>query len=462
MKKSINKNIAFVLLLIVVVSFIPAFLSNAKAFKYEFYNYLILELLIIAIPFLLNKRKTEFFLSPSFLAVSYVNVNFFLGSYFYAHKMVFTRLLKDYDLWEFHSQRILFFNLINFVIILAFFVNFKFKTKGFLLVDLRKINKNLIFFFTVILFIIAVVFNPKFGFFGGSGNFAIMFKTLFGILLLVFISKYPKLLTRLLLYFIILVVFVVFSVQDKREAFFLVLPILLLEHQRIKISISFKKLIIVATSFVVIMYGIITMSILRGYGFKTKSFAEAITLVDDYVKSDWFYLAIANNLEISSTYLHSNNIIEYLHKDKMHFLYGETIIKPLFVFISRDKFKNKPRSAIDHYTSMYDSSFRNRKGSYLVSIQSEFFLNFGWLALIFIFIFFSIFNGIYYLTIDLIATNNILNYVHLLFLYELFLALERGSGLDIFTVHMLIFLFFFIVYKLFLKVLVEALNMYNK
>jgi hypothetical protein len=462
MLKSINRNIAIILMIVGFFSFIPFFLTNEIAFKYEFYNYLILEIFIILIPFLLNKRKIDFFLSPSFIAVSYVNINFLLGSFFYANKMVFTKLLKDYDLWEFHSQRILFFNLINYVIILAFFINFQFKTKNFLLVDIKKIDKKLFLFITLVFFIFSIVVNPSFSFFGGSGHFSIMFKTLFGIFLLVYVSRTRKLLYRLFLYFLILITFVLFSIQDKRDAFFLILPIVLLEYRRITISLSIKKVLIIIVSFIMILYSLIAMSILRGYGYKTNSFVEALTLVDDYVQSDWFFPAIANNLEISQTYLHSNNVVEYIYRDKLHYLKGETFIKPLFVVVPRTIYKHKPRSAIDHYTTVFDYSFRKRGGSYVISIQSEFFLNFGWLSLILVFLFFTMFNGLYYLSLDLINNDNIINYIHLLYAYELFLALVRGSGLDIFTVSMLIFLFFLIGYKLFIKVLVELLKFYNK
>lgn len=462
MQKTINKSVALVLLFLVIISCIPLFLSNELAYKYEFYNYLILEILVFSIPFLLNRRKIDFFLSPSFIAVSYVNINFFIGSYLFANDLVFRKITGDYRLWEFHTQRMLFFNLINFVIILAFFVKFKINTKGFLITDLKKIHKSIFLFITLLCFVLLVIFNPKLSFLGPSDDYSIILKTLFGIMLLVYINKNFKLFSRLFYYFIILSVFVLFSVENKREAIFLILPIVILEKKNIKLTISLKRIIILLTAAIVFFYAIIAMSILRGYGYKEDNFFKALTLVDDYVQADYFAPAIANNLELAQTYLHSNNVIEYLHQDKMDYLYGETFVKPLFIFIPRSRFENKPNSAIDHYTRAYNKSFREKGGSYPVSFQSEFFLNFAWLSLLIAFVSFVFLNGFYYLTLDIIASDDIINYVYLLYGYEIYLSLVRGSGLDLFTVSMIIFLFFFILFKVFMKVLLRSLESKNK
>ena len=397
-------------------------------------------------------------LSPSFLAVTYINMNFFIGHYLFANKMVYAHFLSDYKLWEFYSDRMLFFNAINLIIILAYFVNFKIKPKYPLLVDLKKINQSVLIFVTLVLYIISLVFKPSFSFFGGSGNFSIIFRSFFIIVLIVFISKSSNLIKRVLLYLLTIFLFLLSSIHSKRDAIFLLLPIILLESRRIVISFSIKKILIIASVTIVMMYTIIAMSIVRGYGYKADSFVDALKYVNRYTQSSFFIPAIANNLEFSYTYLHSNNVIEHVKKGKMDFLYGETFIKPLFVLIPRSVFSLKPRSAIDHYTRSYDLKFRNRGGSYPVSIQSEFFLNFGFYSLIVAFIFFVIINGLYRFTLKLIESNNILNYVYLLYAYETYLILVRGSGLDIFTVSLIIFWIFFISYKLFVKILTQSID----
>ena len=195
------------------------------------------------------------------------------------------------------------------------------------------------------------------------------------------------------------------------------------------------------------------MSILRGYGgYKANNFFEASTYVFEYTSSQFFLPAIANNLELSYTYLHSNNVIEYVKRGKMDYTLGETFVKPFFIFIPSSIIE-KPKNSIGYYTETYDKEFREEGGSYPVGIQSEFYLNFGMLSLFFVIPFFVFFNTLYRWTLKLIERKEIINYIYLLYGYQIFLTLVRGSGLDIFTVYIIILLFCFYLYKISIKLL---------
>jgi len=440
-------NIYIILMILGITSVIPIFLSNSFAAKYEFTNYLLVQLCLFWLLFTFKEDRFKLLLSPSFLAVTYLNLNFLIGSWVFENDLVFRRLLSDYRIWEYASERLLFFNIINLFIICAYFIKIKIKINTSYLIDLNKINQPLLFYVTALVFSITVFVFPYLNL---TGFFIVIFKTLLALFLIAYAYRNFSIKKRVLIYFGIIFIFAIFSVQSKREAIFLVLPIFLLESTRYALKLRLKQIFIFFTSGFILCYFILIMSILRNYGgFK----ADSLTYVDDYIRIDNFTAGLMNNLEISTTYLHSNNLIEYIKRDKVDFVYGETIIKPFFIVIPRSIFKKKPKSSIEIYTAMYDKEFRDEGGSFPISIQSELYLNFGIFSHIFAFIFFVIFNTIYRNTLILITNNEIANYVYLLFGYMIFLALVRGSGLDIFVVYLIVFLVFFILYKLFLKIL---------
>lgn len=448
---TIKINIYVNLIILGIISIIPIFLNNDLAARYEFTNYVLLQLCLFWLLYIFKEDRFKFLLSPSFIAVTYLNLNFLIGSWVFANGLVFTKLLPDYKLWEFASTRLLFFNGINFFITLAYFlkINLKFKDKQF--INLYKINQKFLFYITLFVFAGTLIASPYLEF---IGFYLLIFKTMLAIMIIAYSFKNFSLKKRAFIYLTTIFIFVLFSVDSKREAIFLILPIVLLESSRYKLKFKFKQILIALGLFISLCYFILTMSILRNYGgFKPKSFFEATTYVDDYLRSESFVAGFMNNLEISSTYLHSNNIIEYIKRDKVKMVYGETIIKPIFIVVPRSYFKFKPRSAIDIYTTKFDKGFRQRGGSFPVSMQSEFYLNFGFFSWLVAFVFFGFFNSVYKNVLNLIKNDKILNYIYILYMYEIFLSVIRGSGLDIFSVYSIVFLLLFIFYKIFLKVI---------
>lgn len=441
----INNNSIVVLIALFLLVIISFFLSNEFAYNYEEYNYVIFQFLLFILVFTLKEKTSSFFLSPSFIAVSYVNINFLLGSYIFKNELVFTKLLTDYELWKFHPARIFFFNSINFLIIITYFVKIKANIKKSpFFISIKNTSRSKLLVITLIFLLIISPFQFP---------FSTIPKSILAIVLFVLIHGKYGIKRRILYYVLILLLFTLFSSHSKREAIFLILPILLLELNNVRIRMSFKTFLKISFSSLVIIYFVISMSILRGYGgYKAKNFFHASTYVYEYVTSRWFLPAIANNLEISYTYLHSNNVIEYLKRGKMDYTFGETFVKPFFIFIPSSIIE-KPKNSIGYYTETYDKEFRKKGGSYPVGIQSEFYLNFGMYSLFFVIPFFVFFNTLYRWMLKLIERNEIINYVYLLYGYQMFLTLVRGSGLDIFAVYIIFLLFFFYLYKMSVKLL---------
>jgi hypothetical protein len=425
------------------------FLSDQTARTYETSNYITFLGLLITLAFTLKKDALKFVFSPSFIAVAYLNINFFLGSYLFKNDLVFKKLLPDYELWEFYDTRIIFFNCANFAILISYFFKAKFGLKTPTLIRFNKISKPSLLFISAILLLLIAPFQFP---------FATIPKSILAIVLFILIRNKYKVRKRILYYFLILLLLALVSTHSKRDAIFLILPILLLEMDNLKLKVSFKAFIRTAVVVFFVVYAVVAMSILRGYGgYKADNFPEASTYVFDYISSGFFVPAIANNLEISYTYLHSNNIIEYLNRGKMDYTKGETFIKPFFIFVPSSIIE-KPKNSIGYYTETYDKEFRDEGGSYPVSLQSEFYLNFGMFSLILIFPFFLFCNSIYKYIIALVKSNRILDYFYLLYGYLMFLTLVRGSGLDIFTVYILILILLSFVYKVFIKTLLFKVN----
>ena len=450
------------LLILLLYSFTPLFLSHSTALDFSPYNYLIFQLIIFGIVgSLKGYSKNRFVFSPSFIAVTYINLNFFFGSIVFERASVYAFLLGPYAEWSNSNFVMGYFNLANFAIILSYFIGIKtpslFKIQP--ICNLKNFSSQVLFLSGVLLITIFVFYDLNLNFLGGQGSYSVVPKTLGALFLIVTIFKFPSLGKRLLYYLILLIFFSVISWEDKRDAIFLLLPILILESTKFKIAINLKKLILACFSLFVILYLILLMSITRGYGgYKADTFMAANSYVLDYINSNDFVPGFMNNLEISYTYLHSNNAIERIIKEPELITYGGTIVKPLFMFVPRNLYENKPKSIIHHYTHAYSKEYRNSGGSWTISIQSEMFWNFHFFGIFFGAMFFLVFNAVYHHTIELIKNDNIVNYLPLLYFYEVLLVLFRGSGMDLFLIYIILSTAIFLVFTFGLRFINEIIK----
>lgn len=449
-----------------VVSIVPFLLNHNQAIRYSPYNYFMMQFLIVGLLFSIDKpNRNRFLLSPSFIAVSYLNVNFLIGSVVFMKGLVYEFVLVPYHEWDHVNISTGYFNLINFFIINTFFVSKKLHIPKFkIFYDAARADKKALLITGVVLLAIFSFVGIDLSFFSSSpADFYIIPKSLGAIMIFVVLFNNYKLKYRIICYALIIVVFAVSSYEDKRDAIFLTLPILLLESTRFELTLDVKKLILFSFSAIFLSYLIMVMSILRGYGqFKPNGFLDATQYVDEYIRSTTFIPSFMNNIEVSYTYFHSNNAIEKIIEDPGRMSYGSTIIKPLFILVPREFFPGKPSSIIDLYTRTFSLEMRREGFSAPISFQSEMFWNFHVVGIAFGAIFFFIFNSVYLNIVNLIHRYEIINYVPLLYIYQQSLVMFRGSGLDQYIIDIILSFIIFTLVKIVLRLLVTRKRVRSK
>lgn len=454
------KTIAVADLLLLIVSVVPFFLSHSQAAAYSPYNYFLAQTLVLVIGFLIPPEKRNLFLlSPSFIAVSYLNINSLLGSWALKNGYSFEVMLIPYGNWQHLDYSTGFFNIINFFIINTYFLSRRFKIKRApVLYDMQKVGKLTSAALGLLLIIIFSFVGINLSFFSGDpSDFYVIPKSLGAILIFVVLFRFYKLKFRLICYGVIIVIFAASSFEDKRDAIFLLLPILLLESTRYSFTLGVRKLFIGVVTAFFVGYLIIVMSILRGYGeYDPRGFWNATSYVDDYMASETFIASFMNNIEASYTFFHSHNAIENVINDPDLLSHGSTLIKPLFIFIPRTYFPEKPESIIELYTNSFSREMRSAGYSAPISFQSEMFWNFHFFGIIAAIFFFFFFNSIYLNIAHLIKRDEIINFIPLLYIYQQSLVLFRGSGLDQYAIDIIISFAVFAIVQLIARVLSKS------
>ena len=119
----LNKNhIIMVFILYFVISFLPICFSNEAVRKVIFINYLI-QLIFCSVFAFIDENKFKIIVSPSFLAVFYLNVNFLIGSWAYNNGLILYReWIAEYFSMDYLHLSTFYFNMTNFVILIAYFV----------------------------------------------------------------------------------------------------------------------------------------------------------------------------------------------------------------------------------------------------------------------------------------------------------------------------------------------------
>ncbi len=449
--------ILFSISLLFILGIVSFFFTHNQAVNFSTYNYAIAQLLLLSVFFSIDKDKRNIFLlSPSFVAVSYVNVNFLFGSIAFKEEVVFSHLLSIYYQWDNYEVVMAYYNLANVFIIISFFfssrlkIPFKFKQ----ICDLRKRPKIILKCLALLLIIIPTYIELDLSLLGGAGSFSNIPMAVGAIILIVCIFQENKLSKRILYYTLIIVFFCMVSWEDKKDAIFLLLPIFLLEFIKFKLNIKLKQIFILCFIVLLGLYLVIIMSIMRGYGeYKVKSNLEASSHVLDYIKSGYFLPSVMNNLEISYVYAHSNNAIVTASKNPDRLVYGETFLKPFFIFVPREYFAVKPHDIIHYYTASVSEKYRETGGSWPVCFQAEMFWNFHFFGVFSGLLFFVVLNSLYLTIIPLIKEGNIINYIPSLYYYQCLLVLFRGCGLSMFLVFIFLTFLIFISVKFIMKLL---------
>lgn len=415
-------------------------------FSVKLNNNLYLIYSILTITYISNRWSSPLRLvSPLSLFFLYTTISFSIGAWAFSKDLVLNR----FDLISFkyfHGVR----STTIFILISLFIVD---------LVEERTNLKNLFFLKSQFVFLkykfslqeilitcfvlsFFIGLDPDLSFFGYSGSLDYFYISVVVLMLLMNISK-RSFSTRLIGYLLIFISLSFVLYGSKRELIFFIFPIIFFEARNLS-RVNFKSVLITAFSGFFMLLSIIIMSLLRGYGGLVRSFdpLAVIRAIPEYISDENFLKYFFNNIEVNYTFYHTYQAFEYIHKQPSFLIFGESIIKPLFILIPRSIVQAKPQSIIHRYTEIHAPFYRDRGGSFPINLLAESFFNFHWFGLVFV-LFFSVLVAKFY---NYFLQKNIKHIVVInLFMYMNLLMLYRGSGLDMYLTYVLLFCLFYLI-----------------
>ncbi|QTH64628.1 oligosaccharide repeat unit polymerase [Psychrosphaera ytuae] len=442
----VKKSELFSLIFLWFISLTSFALSNELVKEYSYLLFLACATTVVIVITL--RGDLCHFMTPSILACLYISVSFTLGAFAFSQGYVLrnTPNYENFRSWEFINIST-FYMLVMITLLFSFNVLFESpkidsilkRIRGPKLLYKHRLKSYLVIYCSLALpfIFMAMILGSE----QGSG-FEIIPKTI-ACLAVVSYLAFNKVRYRGGVYILLIMLLAFISVDSKREAVFLIFPMLFLEFaiskQKLNTVLIFK--VIVALVFLGAL--IISMSLVRGYGNfeQVNSIITALPFIFSYMSSESFLAAFFNNIEVNYTYYHSLQAVEYIINDFSLVSAGSTIIKVLFVFYPRELGDIKPSSIIDLYTTYHDPTFRAIGGSWPVNFFSELFWNFGYVAPIFGVLLFGLIGKLYIAFLRIVEEQKVALIAPTLFIYMNFLTYVRGSGLDMYFVFSLISLF---------------------
>ncbi|RSC93569.1 hypothetical protein [Tenacibaculum singaporense] len=412
----------FVLIINIFLSISCFFLEN----KYLIYQgYLIyLFQFIINMTVLCFKSRLRFnhIFIPSLFSYIFISINLILGGYLVPRGHgVFDKYY--YDVIQINNYN-LFTPYLLFSLTIFYYLSVKYITKTNNIQRIKKSNSKtylVIFLFYVLSLFLKTPVAVQLG-------FLIVF--LYGL-------DKKKVKMKLLFYFIMLILSLRFYSFDKRNIIVVLFLILFFEtiasYRYIKLK--FKNILLILFLPVLFLFLIITASINRGYGeFEDTSFKSVFSNSIQYIKSDYFIDAITDNLELNYNYGATYVALDYVNNGIIDYQYGLTLIKPLFIFIPRDLYPNKPYSFMHLYTREYQYSEWIKGSSLPVIFPVELFGNFHYLGLIILFFFYKTLNTMYMVILREFDKMNFKLFLSIFFVIT-HLFFIRGGGIDLYVLY---------------------------
>ena len=399
-------------------------------------------------------------LSPSFICVSYVLLNNFLGSIAFSSERVhYAPDYYAYLSWNYPHLSVVFTLACNWVVVLS--LRQALRGVAPRVAPASRMRMPSLEFFSILAFSgIAILFfsfvDLNLSFAGGDGSFSIFPKTLAALVLAVALHKRGSR-WRFLCYLLLISYFASFSAEDKRQAIFLFLPIIMIEALNLpSFKISLRFFTVSALAFVLVVFLILMMSIYRGYGqYNPEGFLDSAQYVDDYILEDRFLEYLLANTEVNYLFFHSHQALEYILEDPRQLLWGSTFAKILFIPVPRYLYPDKPKSIIERYTGIHSPEFRALGGSWASGIYAEFFWNFHFLGLIPLYLLFLILNKGYLWLAKYVREGMDLQFVFPIYAYQQLMELFRGTGLDQFFTYCVVsaVIFFAFLYPMLVLIL---------
>lgn len=436
--------------LTVLLSASLAILSLALSNEFLMFNAYILyslQFVLAASSIVYKMRYLHYFLLPSIFMLFYFLLNLTIGSFLaprgfgWVKEFSFSLLeVKDYNIIVFYMLTI------NTILI---YLSFVFLNKCNSVVGVNKSSLvfsslNMESFFKAVLL---------FGMFLSVTILDVFAKFAFQMaIIVVHVStcSYRSFSLRLMTYLFYILMMVSFNFDSKREVILVFLYAFLAESILLnkEFRIRFGTVLLFLTAIVLFFVLILTASILRGYGsYGATSFLDALIYIPDYISSDAFADSLTDNFEVAYNYAVSVIAMDFVMNGKIDYQYGLTLIKFIFLPISRELFDFKPESLIMIFTKTYDPAFYSIGGSYPVVFSSEMFVNFHYFGLVSFFAFMYMFNSFYISMLShKVGTFKYLIYSYLVIM---FFIVIRGSGLELYVLNFLAALLVFTVFTVF-------------
>jgi lipid-A-disaccharide synthase-like uncharacterized protein len=235
--------------------------------------------------------------------------------------------------------------------------------------------------------------------------------------------------------------------ESKREVVFYIGALMLYSlfdnyspnRKVLRLKMIFIALFAGAGFFILIMM----MSIYRGWGgYQVNNVFETIKYIPEYISNPVTLIYVINNLELAGTFVHAMNAVSATLDGVNPNLNGKTFLRMFTIGIPVEIMPFRPSSYIHYYTEFYDHVLRKSGQSRASTFLPEFYWNFGILGgTIFLSIFFSLINRLYFYFLRKFAVFSI--EVKVVFCYAVisFIAYLRGPGFDLYALYILIALF---------------------
>lgn len=413
---------------LVFLSILPLFMSNGGVIENS--SSLYFSLFIVGVAACYRKDSLSHLVTPNALIFFYFIINFLLGSWGFANEYILVQKnLYDFNDWR-YRQITTSLSMLCPALFLATDILYhrKYELLSAKTVWMNHNGKSLV----GVIFLIPFFFLPlNLDSIGAQGDLAILPKGIVAIALILYLSKFD-IFKRCFGYGFLIVLFASFSSDEKREAIFLVFPIIWLEANRYKLRPSVSTVISVGVVGVLAVVLILSMSIVRGYGnFEdVNSIFDGMLVLPQYINSDIFISAFLVNIEATYLYFHALNSIEMVLTDTNVLAYGSTLIKPLFLMFPREIMPFKPDSILELYTTAYDPAGRELGGSWTIGLFSEFIWNFHLIALLLVILVARVLCKLNFLMLRSSSSKNLASRALYFFVFLHLFSWVRGSGLD--------------------------------
>jgi hypothetical protein len=441
--KNAGIGLSISVLLLISISLLPLFLGNILVKEYGGFVFAAFFLVCFYKTFI--KRDLFFYFTPGALVLFYTITSLTLGAFGFSNGTVIPiGNLAFYDGWM-NVDKGFSVILISLTILFAFEQMQTSRVRAYI----DYIRGNQIISSPNLPIAPLVIFIPFFfvsldlGVFGADGDLSVIPRSVFAICIIYLACKL-RFNSRMAVYLLLLLVYSTFSIDSKREAIFLIFPMIYFEVTSRRITPSFRVVFSTMGILIVLLYIILLMSIARGYGgFDTQGgLFESITFIVEYLNSELFIASFLNNIEVNYFYFHALNSIELVLRDTSVLSYGSTIIKFLFTFIPRSIMESKPDSIITLYTELHSPLFRAEGGSWPISVFSEYFWNFYYFSPLFIVIFSFFITRFGVGILKAVIAGRGFYLVFLMFCYMELITFVRGSGFDQYFVYICLAGFF--------------------